>query len=170
MTKDKYLASIDKVLVNTLRKEAKSLGEKTVIPYSIDMEKTGEITKFAFDVYKVDNDPYNGLWTLEDIDGRQHLVRASDPQFEENARGDWSVISDYDRANVTLAYKKVPVARFGSKDYGFGSDDISTFKSALLERIHQDESFVKDVFAEQPATKREALGKSFPELTKFIKG
>lgn len=170
MIKDKYLANLDKILIDSFKKESSNLANKDVIPFTEEFEKEGRFQKIAFDVYRVENDPYNHLWLLQDIDGKSHLVRASDPQFNSDELGNWSAISDYDRSNITLAYKKVPIARFSANDYGFNGEDVLTFKSALLERIGTDDTFVKEVLAEQPSTKRQALANTFPELQKFIKG
>jgi hypothetical protein len=169
MSKEKYLANIDRVLVDVLRKNSSNMGDKNKIEYSKDMEQSGEIKKVAFDVYKVDNDPYSSLWTVEDVDGRSYLVRASDPQPELEARGDWTAVSSSDKKDVTLVYKNVPIARFSSDKYGFENSDIITFKSALLDNT-KDKAFIKNVLLEQPESKRQALVSGFPEFQRIIKG
>lgn len=169
MSKEKYLANIDKILVDVLRRNSKSMADQNKIAYSEELEDTGAIKKVAFDVYRVENDPYNDLWTIEEVGGKPHLVRASDPQFEREERGNWTAISSYDKRDITLAYKKVPIARFSSDAYGFGKDDVITFKTALLEKAN-DESFLKNVLMEQPESKRVALVNEFPEFKKIIKG
>lgn len=168
MKKEKYLADIDKVLLRTLRNQSPSIADKTKIKFSQELIDSGEIRKEAFDVYRVDNDPYEHLWILEDFNGVPHLVRASDPTFNTSGKGNWSAISDYDRTNITLAYKNIPIARFSSDEYGFEKDDIITFKSALLDRVSSDEDFIKEVLAEQPQSKREDLAVNFPEFRKFV--
>ncbi len=168
MKREKYLADIDKVLIKTFRKKSSNVGDKHAIKFSNELVESGEIKKIAFDVYRVDNDPYENLWILEEVNGVPHLVRASDPQFEATVKGDWTATSDYDKENITLSYKNVPVARFSSTDYGFGKSDVMTFKSALLERLGSDQEFLKDVLAEQPASKKETLVSNFPELLKFV--
>jgi hypothetical protein len=168
MKRERYLADIDQVLEKTLREKSPSIADKRRIKFSEDLVESGQFKKIAFDVYKVDNDPYENIWLLEDVDGIPHLVRASDPSFESATRGEWSAISDYEKSNITLAYKNTPVARFSSNDYGFSRDDIITFKSALLNRVSGDADFVKEVLAEQPQSKRLALADTFPELRKFV--
>lgn len=168
MTREKYLTDIDNVLKRTLAKESKSLAEKNAIRFDEKLISQGHIKKVAFDVYKVDNDPYRDLWTLENIDGTPHLIRASNPKFEESVVGDWSAISDYDKKNITLSYRNKPIARFSSDTYGFTSEDIMTFKEAILGKIESDETFLKEVFAEQPESKRLSLLNNFPELSKYI--
>ncbi len=170
MSKEKYLANIDRVLQETLRKTSGNLGDKNKIAYSEDLEKKGTFQKIAFDVYRVPEDPYNGLWTLEDHNGQPYLVRASTPQYEQSDSGNWTAISNQDRDNITLSYKKYPIARFSSDKYGFTSEDIVSFKLALLENVNSDEDFIKEVLLEQPESKRSAMLSQFPELQKIIRG
>ncbi len=163
--KENYSAKIDEALINFFKKADT---DKSVLPFDERLVKTGHYKKVAFDLYRVDNDPYNNLWLLEDIDGKSHLVRASDPQYEIKEAGSWNAVSDFDKKNITLTYKKVPIVRFSSDEYGFNSDNIMTFKVALLERITKDKSFLKDVILEQPSEKISALVETFPEF-KFVK-
>lgn len=166
MSKDKHLANIDRVLLKAVSTNS-NLENKSKILFTEAVQASGEFLKVAFDVYRSVNDPYNGLWILEDINGKSHLVRSSNPQYEEHGSGDWTVVSSYDKDNVTLSYKKTPIARFDSETYKFSSNDIFNFKEALLENT-SDASFIKDVLLEQPESKRYALLNSFPELKKFI--
>ena len=168
MIREKYKADIDGALRDILKKTATSLKTIDVIAYSDTLVEAHAIKKLAFDVFRVDNDPYHSLWLLEEIEGKPYLVRASDPTYSTKEQGSWSAISDYEHRNVTLAYKNVPMARFSSKDYNFDPNDIGSFKKALLELTSQDEKFIKDVLAEQPVEKRQALVSTFPELSKFI--
>lgn len=170
MSKEKYLAKIDKILVDVLNKKSKSLAEKNELLFSDELVKNGSVKKIAFDVYKVENDPYDSLWTLEDVVGQQYLVRANDPKYDVSESGNWSLATSYDKSNITLAYKSVPIARFSSSDYGFNPDEVTTFKSALLERIHGDNIFIKEVLDEQPESKKIALISTFPEFKKFLQG
>jgi hypothetical protein len=126
------------------------------------------IKKIAFDVFKVDNDPYNGLWTTKDVDGEPYLVRMSSPDYEYSSSGDWTAASDYDRENITLSYKEAPIMRFSADEYGFTRDDIITFKSAVLDRTSTDEEFIKSILLEQTDAKRSALLVTFPELKKYL--
>lgn len=169
MSKEKHLANIDRVLQDTLRKTSKKIGDQNKIVYSEELEKKGTILKVAFDVYQVPEDPYNGLWTLEDLNGQPYLVRASTPQHEQDP-GNWTVISNQDLNNITLSYKKYPIASFSSEKYGFDSKDIISFKQALLDNVNTDQDFVKEVLLEQPEPKRLAVLSKFPELQKVIRG
>lgn len=168
MIKEKYRTDVDGALRNIFKKTATSLKSANTIEYTNELITSKAIRKIAFDVYRVDNDPYKSLWLLEEHEGKKYLVRASDPTFSSAAQGDWSAISDYEHKNVTLAYKDVPIARFSSEIYGFSPDDIGSFKTALLELAGEDQSFVQEILAEQPEDKRQALAFNFPELRKFI--
>jgi hypothetical protein len=168
MIKEKYSTDLDSILKEVFQKTASSLATIDTIKFSDDLVESKAIRKIAFDVYKVEDDPYHSLWMLEDRDGQSYLVRASNPTYDANEQGSWTAVSDYEHQNVTLAYKNVPIARFSSEAYGFNSDDIGPFKTALLELIGEDESFLKEVLAEQPEEKRQALATTFPELKKLI--
>jgi hypothetical protein len=157
--------SLDEILIDFFKKKSDNLGHKTSIKITDDLH----IKKIAFDLFKVDNDPYEGLWASQDIDGESFLVRVSSPEYMYNDSGDWTAISDPDRENVTLSYKNTPIIRFSSSEYNFSNDDIMTFKSAVLERASGDSSFVKNVLLEQPDQKRQALLLTFPELSQFLK-
>jgi hypothetical protein len=168
MSREKYLANIDRVLSKVVNKKSKNLKDKNRVEFSEDLLKKGFFQKVAFDVYKVDNDPYSDLWVLQDVEGSQYLVRTSNPQSQSQDSGNWSAASNYDKDNITLAYKNVPVARFSSDVYGFSPEEIITFKSALLGRIQDDEDFIKEVLGSEPSGKIDALVRSFPELRKLI--
>lgn len=162
------MPNIDKLLISLEKKTSKSLADKNIIRFSDKLLEQGDIVKVAFDVYRVDNDPYCDLWVLEEVDGAPHLVRASDPRTEQEVDGAWVVTSDYDKQNVTLSYKTLPIARFSSSEFGFTKDEIILFKSSILERVKGDDDFVKQIIAEQPTSKRQHISTAFPELKKFI--
>lgn len=168
MIKEKYRTDVDGALKSVFRKSATSLKTVNAIEFQEELVSSGAIKKMAFDVYRVDNDPYKSLWLLEEVEGKKYLVRAEDPVFASAEQGDWTAVSDYEHRNVTLAYKNVPIARFSSDSYGFSQADIGSFKTALLELASEDHSFVQEVLAEQPEDKRQALAFNFPELSKFI--
>ena len=155
---------LDDMLIKFTKKQSSDLGVKD----QIEITDSILFKKVAFDRFRVENDPYESLWAIQDIDGKPHLVRASDPQFETRKNGSWEAISDYDKKNVTLSYKNIPITRFSSDEYGFSSGDISIFKSALIEKTSSDDSFLKELLSEQPVSKRDALVSTFPELKKFI--
>jgi hypothetical protein len=155
---------LDDALINLAQKQSSDFGVKT----KIEVTSSLSFRKIAFDRYKVENDPYESLWAMQEIDGKNFLVRASDPQFETRKSGQWEVISDYDKRNVTLSYKNIPITRFSSSEYGFSPDDISIFKSALIEKTASDESFITELLRDQSSGKRDALVSTFPELKKFI--
>lgn len=155
--------NLDDTLIGLLKNQAEDIRLKDKVALS---EAKG-FRKVAFDIYK---DHYEGLWTLESINGQDMLVRASDPQFSYvNGDSGWSALSDYENSNITLCYKNVPIQRFSSNEFDFSENDIGIFKSALLETVKEDSSFVKNVLSGQPKTKLEALCSTFPEINNFLK-
>lgn len=156
--------SVDKALLDFFEKKSKSLGSKNKIKYSNNIL----IKKVAFDHFKVDNDPYESLWKMEEQDGEMYLVRSSELDSDKKVIGNWTAVSDNSKSNITLSYKNVPVALLSSSDYNFDRDSIMTFKSALLDTMEGDVGAVKDILSLQPKAKAEALSNTFPELKKFL--
>ena len=158
------MKELDKTLIKFFKEKSENLGDKDIIKVSEDLQ----MKKVAFDMYKVYGDHYDCLWKLEDMDGGQFLIRASDPQYDYSAKGDWNLSSDYEAKNVTLYYKNTPIQRFSSSDFGFESSNLNIFKSALQEQL-DDESFVRDVLVSQPKDKFSSLTVTHPELKKYFK-
>ena len=169
--KDKYLVDVDGFLKSHFSKQASNqFPEK--IPFTEEGVQAGKFRKIAFDAYRVDNDPYEGLWLLQDIDGQPHLVRdasfdISDKQEELSSSG-WTVRSNLSRDNITLSYNKFPIAAFSSDEYGFDSADIMIVKSSILDNIESDPEFLLGVLRSQPKSKQLTLASSFPEFRKIL--
>lgn len=166
---EKFKVNFDEVLLSKLKSTVvvdDSCRDK--IKFSTELLNAGAFKKVAFDVYRVDNDPYHDLWTLETFEDGLHLVRATEDISERKEAGDWSALSDDTKDNISLYYKNIPISRFSSKDYGFSSDDIILFKSTLIEKLSTDTNFVKEVLKEQSLNKRNAILEAAPELKKFI--
>lgn len=165
---NKFHKELDNALISLAKKQRNDVYPDRIKIDSEEALKNGSVKKVAFDVYTVDNDPYENLWVLENsADDGAYLVRTSDPKYASKESGDWSAVSDYNRENITLNYKNVPIARFSSKDFGFSPDDITTFKSALLDNA-KEEKFLRDILKNESLSKREALGLTFPEFKKFL--
>lgn len=156
------MSDIDKVLIDIFKQASLDPTNKDVLEVSEDLP----IRKVAFDMYKVFGDHYDGLWKLEEMDGKQFLVRASDPQYQNKQAGDWTVSSNYEYNDVTLKYKNVPICSFSADDFGFGRNDITIFKSAIFDMINSDDKFVKEIISSQSKSKFETLQQIFPELIK----
>lgn len=167
MTKKSYLQEVDQVLLSIVdNSKKKNIPDR--IAFSEQSVIDGSFKKIAFDVYRVENDPYETLWLLQECDDGPHLVRASIPEYSQEVHGEWCAVSDSDKRNVTLKYKNIPIARFSSEEFNFQPDEVLTFKSAILERAEKDDAFLKDLLKSQPSSKREALVSTFPEFKKFI--
>lgn len=124
--------------------------------------------KVAFDVYSVDNDPYDSLWRLESNadDGKEYLVRMDNEQPVESKTGGWTATSNEAGTSITLAYKDVPVQRLSGKIFGFSKEDVGLFKKALLEKVAKDEAFKDRILDMQPEERKAELIQAFPELSK----
>ena len=156
------MSDLDSVLIKFFKEASEDLSVKERVKITDDVH----FKKVAFDMYKLYNDHYDGLWKIEDVEGAQYLVRASDPQYAAKEGGSWTVSSNYDYNNVTLKYKSVPICSFSADEYGFNKEDVLTFKTAIFDMIESDGEFVKKVISSQPKTKSEALKAMFPELVK----
>ena len=155
---------IDSLLISILKKNSGSLADKSIVP----KDDTISFRKIAFDLYRVDNDPYDGLWVSKEVDGRDFLVRTDDPQYHYEDRGSWSAITNHDKDNITLSYKNAPIASFSSNDFGFNDDNIMSFKDALLDKISADNKFFNEVMGDQPNEKLTAILETFPELKEGV--
>lgn len=121
--------------------------------------------KVAFDVYNLDNDPYDGLWKLESSadDGKEYLVRM-DNDVAETKTGGWTALSNENGTSITLAYKNVPIQRLSGKIFGFNKDDVGIFKKALVEKVAQDDNFKNMILGMLSNDSIKELVKAFPEL------
>lgn len=122
--------------------------------------------KVAFDVYSIENDPYDALWRLESSadDGRDYLVRMDNESTVEAKTGGWVATSNESGSSITLAYRGVPVQRLSSKIFGFSKDDVGLFKQALLEKVSKNDSFREKILDMQSDDRKTELYKAFPEL------
>lgn len=122
--------------------------------------------KVAFDVYSIENDPYDALWRLESSadDGKEYLVRMDNEATVEAKTGGWTAMSNESGSSVTLAYRSVPVQRLSGKIFGFAKEDVGFFKQALLEKVSKDESFKGKILDMQSDERKAELFKAFPEL------
>lgn len=156
------MSDLDKILIDLFRQNSQDLSVKDKVPFSEDLK----LKKVAFDMFKVYGDHYDGLWRIEEQDNQKFLVRASDPKYNSDNIGEWTASSNYEYSDVTLKYKGVPICSFSADQYGFRNEDIFSFKSALLDMVKEDKSFIKKVIASQPKAKAEAISNIFPELIK----
>lgn len=155
---------LDDTLKALHKKNSIGSSSKDIIPF----DQSIGIKKVAYDIYKVMNDEYGDYWKLENIDGKDFLIRGSIPDYDIKVESDWSATPSADGTLITLSYKNVPVKNYENSVYGFQKDDISAFKSALLDEVSSNKEFVKGVLLSQPKQKVEALTNVFPELKKNI--
>lgn len=140
--------------------------EKGRVPYQ---ENKHLFTKVAFDVFQLNSSPVEAYWTLEkDDDGTEYLVATYDVDSSEpglEAKSHWEALSDKSSENVTLFYRGVPIKRFASNEYKFDASDVHIFKSTLVEKLTKEADFVGKLLEVLPDEKKDALVRSFPELT-----
>ena len=156
------MSELDRVLIELGKDRSTDLTSKSRVKVHDGLS----FKKVAFDMYRVFGDQYDDLWKMESVDGESFLVRSSDPKYQVKEGGNWSAVSNYDHDSVTLSYRNVPICSFSSEEYGFGNDDIFTFKAALLEMVDEDEAFVKKIIASQAKTKADAIMGLFPDMIK----
>ena len=127
----------------------------------------GRMRKVAFDVYSIENDPYDALWRLESNadDGKEYLIRMDNDSTVESKTGGWAATSNESGSSITLAYRGVPVQRLSGKIFGFSKDDVGLFKKALLEKVSKDENFRGKILDMQSDERKVELYKAFPELS-----
>lgn len=155
---------LDTALIKFHKEKSDNLGDKDVLEVRPDLR----MTKVAFDMYKVYGDHYGCLWKMENVNGKDFLVRASNPEYNYSNHGEWNISSDYEGQNITLSYRDTPIERFSSEEFGFNLDSALTFKTALKEKL-DDGQFVRDVLSAQPKDKFNAISASYPELLKYFK-
>lgn len=167
MPQEKYLTDVDEALVSFVKKQNKTIINK--IAFSAEKVKSGSFKKIAYDVYRVDNDPYESLWLYQDFEDGPYLVRAVDSVDDLTKKnGEWDALTDKSGENITLLYKNVPISRFSSSEFKFNAENLLTFKSALLDQITNNTDFLKSILKNEPAEKVSAIVTSFPEFKKFI--
>ena len=127
------------------------------------------LTRVAFDLFHMDNDA-ESLWQVQaDDDGNEFLVRTYDVDQPDDiqSQSEWSVDSDKKQANLTISYRGVPIHRLAVADFGAATPaETRSLQKLVLSKLAADEEFVGNLIESLPATKREALAVSFPELTR----
>lgn len=140
--------------------------DTTRLPYQ---QVKQHFTKVAFDVFQLNNTPFESYWILEQgEDGQEYLVAKYDdaPDGELEAHGSWQALSDKTASNVTVYYKGVPVKRCTASDFGFTTDDVHLFTKTVADGLNGNDELAEKMLAELPAEKADALAQQFPELKK----
>lgn len=126
------------------------------------------LTRVAFDLFHMDNDA-ESLWQVQaDDDGNEFLVRTYDMDQPDDlqAQSKWSVDADKKQANLTIAYRGMPIHRLAVADFGAETPaEARSLQKLVQSRLAADEDFVVSLIESLPAAKREVLAASFPELT-----
>lgn len=125
-----------------------------------------KLTRVAFDMFRMNDNPET-LWKVQsDDDGNEFLVRTYTlPEEELSVQGNWVVISDKKKANLTISYKGVPIHRIIASEYGANtSNDSDLLANVLRQKLTTDNNFAKKLLKSLPSTKLKAVANSFPEL------
>ncbi len=124
------------------------------------------MTKVAFDMFRLDNEPET-LWKVQsDDDGNEFLVRTYTlPENELSVKSSWSVAMDNKKANLTIFYKDVPIKRLAASTYGMKTAEESEFLASVVrKKLATDINFGKKLLKTLPKIKLQAIASSFPEL------
>ncbi len=125
-----------------------------------------KITRVAFDMFRMDNEPET-LWKVQsDDDGNEFLVRTySLPEDKMTIESSWTVDTDTKKANLTIFYKGVPVHRIKASNYGANTPEESEQLATVVRRkLASSKEFADKLLKTIPKLKLKALAVSFPEL------
>jgi hypothetical protein len=125
-----------------------------------------KITRVAFDIFRMNNDP-EPLWKIQsDDDGNEFLVRTYTlPEDELSSQSSWNVVTDAKKTNLTISYKGVPIHRLVASDYGANNTNESELLATVIRRkLATDKSFTQKLLKTLPKYKLQAVASSFPEL------
>jgi len=118
------------------------------------------IVRVAFDLFRLkDGDPEE-LWQVQSSDDGEYLVRTfSLPEEEKVAESsDWTVEIDRKEANLTVAYKQVPLTRIAARDYGANTpEDARLLRRVVHKKLATDIEFGKKLINSLPIEKQQAL-------------
>jgi hypothetical protein len=131
------------------------------------------MVRVAFDLFRLDGDDEERLWQVQaDDDGNEFLVRTYDLPGDvegvlETRSADWSVMADSKLANLTVAYKGVPIHRLAAADYGARSpDEVRMLRQLVSEKLASDQAWAARLLCDLPPAKLAALRETFPEFSK----
>jgi len=139
-----------------------SLVHKTLYkdPNKIPVEgNEHRMVRVAFDLFRLKDDEREDLWQIQADDDGEFLVRTySLPDEEDLTASDWSVKEDEKHANLTVAYKGIPIQRLAGADFGATTpEDTTVLRGIVFEKLASDGEFVLDFIASLSNEKREIL-------------
>jgi hypothetical protein len=132
------------------------------------------MVRVAFDLFRLDGDDEERLWQVQTAeDGNEFLVRTYDLPEDvedglESRSADWSVMTDSKFANLTVAYRGVPIHRLAAADYGAWSpDEVRMLRQLVSEKLASDKAWAARFLHDLPPAKLAALRETFPEFSKI---
>lgn len=114
--------------------------------------------KVAFDVYKQEGS--SKLWELRSEEGGEYLVALYDDgdtdMVVESQDEVWTATADNDGENVTLSYKKTPIARFAGDKYQYSPEKAEKF-AKFIEKKASNSKFIEELLSTMPEQKKLAV-------------
>lgn len=116
--------------------------------------------KIAFDVYAPINDPTDNLWTLQNTDDGDFLIRThwdhENAHLKESQEIGWNATPNKEGSAVTLYYKDLPLINLTAAEYGFDKSDTRGFIKTLLHFM-RDKNNVATLLKSLPEKKAALL-------------
>jgi len=142
----------------------KTVSNKT---YRLD-EVKHRLEKVAFDVvrFKDSVDPEE-LWQIQSADDGQFIVARYSEEAGETKKASkdktWDVLVSQ-AGYIHLYYCGTPLAKFSATDLGLSTEDLSTVKRFLPEKLATDKAFVKALISTLDGNTEQSILQSFPEI------
>jgi len=115
-----------------------------------------EFKKIAFDVYAPINDPTDNLWTLQNTDDGDFLIRTDwdhdSAHLKESQDIGWNATPNKAGSSITLYYKDLPLINLAANEYGFEDGDTRGFIKTLLNFM-RDKNNVASLLKALPKNK-----------------
>lgn len=114
--------------------------------------------RVAFDLFHLKGDEQEDLWQVQADDDGEFLVRTYSLPDDEVVVSDWSVKEDTKQANLTIAYKGIPIQRVDGAGFGAKTPaDVRILRQAMLKKLATDDEFVSHFFNDLPELKQSLL-------------
>jgi hypothetical protein len=125
------------------------------------------IVRVAFDLFRIKNNDPEELWQVQSNDDGEFLVRTYTlPEEEKVITSDWSIKEDNKKANLTIAYKDIPIKRIVVAKYGAETEeDVLALQKAIFRKLSTD-SFIAKMLDTLPEIKRNILKEAGLKISK----
>jgi len=142
----------------------KTINTKT---YRLD-EVKHRLEKVAFDVVRFkDSNDIDELWQIQSADDGSYIVAKYNEDSAETKKASqdktWDVLVSQ-AGYIHLYYCGTPLAKFAASDLGLSTEDLSTVKRFLPEKLATDKSFVKALLSTLDGSTEQSILQSYPEI------